>query len=424
MILQRLIALFGLLVMVGIAWLMSSHKREVSPRMIVGGLLLQFVFAGILFSPPGDYVFQGIDATFAQLDASKNSAATFVFGVNPQGEAEAESLPPGFTLLRTFAFGVLPTIIVFAALMSILYYYGIIQWVVKILAKLMQVTLGTSGAESLSTAANIFVGHTEAPLVVRPYIAGMTKSELNAMMVGGFATISGGLLAVYAGMNISPGHLVTASVISAPAALMIAKIMQPETETPETLGSVHVEIPRSGVNVLEAIAIGATDGLKLAFNIGAMLIAFLALIHLGDALVGWIGTWFGNVDAKGNPEWSLAGGLGYLFAPLAWLMGIESSECVAAGQLLGLKTVANEFIAYQRLGEWIDQGDRISERSQHILTYALSGFANCGAIGIQIGGIGGLAPERRPDLARLGLRAMIGGMLACFMTACIAGVLI
>ena len=252
----------------------------------------------------------------------------------------------------------------------------------------------------------------------------MTKSELNAMMVGGFATISGGLLAVYAGMNISPGHLVTASVISAPAALMIAKIMQPETEVPETLGSIHVKIPRSGVNVLEAVAIGATDGLKLAFNIGAMLIAFLALIHLCDALVGWIGTWFGNADAKGNPTWSLAGGLGYLFAPLAWLMGIESGDCLAAGQLLGLKTVANEFIAYQRLGEWIDDGDKISERTQHILTYALSGFANFGAIGIQIGGIGGLAPDRRSDLARLGLRAMVGGMLACFMTACIAGIML
>jgi CNT family concentrative nucleoside transporter len=246
------------------------------------------------------------------------------------------------------------------------------------------------------------------------------------MMVGGFATISGGLLAAYAGMGVSPGHLVTASVISAPAALLIAKVMQPETGDPETLGEVKVKVERRGVNVIEAAAIGATDGLKLALNVAAMLIAFLALIAMLNALLGWIGGLLGFVGPNGEPVWSLEAGLGYLFAPLAWLMGVESGDCLKAGQLLGIKMAANEFIAYQRLGEWIsdESSVQVSRRSEYILTYALSGFSNFGAIGIQIGGIGGLVPERRSDLARLGLRAMIGGALACSMTACVAGVLI
>jgi CNT family concentrative nucleoside transporter len=253
----------------------------------------------------------------------------------------------------------------------------------------------------------------------------MTSSELHAVMVGGFATISGGLLAAYAGMGISPGHLVTASVISAPAALLISKVLRPETETPQTMGSVEVHIPRKGVNVIEAAAIGATDGMKLALNVAAMLLAFLALIAMIDGAVGGIGWLLGFRDASGAPTWSLATGLGYAFAPVAWLMGIESSDCVHAGELLGLKTVANEFIAYEQLGRWLrpDSQVELSPRSVRILTYALSGFANFGAIGIQIGGIGGIAPNRRSDLAKFGLRAMIGGALACCMTACIAGVL-
>jgi CNT family concentrative nucleoside transporter len=293
------------------------------------------------------------------------------------------------------------------------------QWVVNTLARLMQITLKTSGAESLAAAANVFVGHTEAPLVVRPYINGMTMSELNAMMVGGFATITGGLLAAYAGMGIDAGHLVTASVISAPAALLIAKIMQPEVEVPQTSGNTAVDIPRQGVNVIEAAAIGASDGMKLAANVAVMLIAFLALIAMINAGIGWLGSWF-------HQEWSLEVVIGVLFAPIAWVMGIPWHECHHAGELLGLKIVANEFIAYDRLGQWIKDGSEIqlSKRTQDIMIYALSGFSNFGAIGIQLGGIGGLAPDRRSDLARLGLRAMIGGALACCMTACIAGVLL
>ena len=428
---ERLISLFGLFVMIGLAWLMSSHKKRVDVRIIIGGLLLQFLFAGlILWTPPwrsapiGEWLSDGISLFFNQLQGFVEAGSGFMFGINPRpGE---EGLPPSASLLRSFAFGVLPTVVVFSSLMSVLYYFGVMQLIVQVMARVMQKVLGVSGAESLSAAANVFVGHTEAPLVIRPYLQGMTLSELNAVMVGGFATISGGLLAAYAGMGIDAGHLVTASVISAPAALLLAKVMQPETETPETLGEIKVSAPRQGVNVIEAAAIGATDGMKLALNIAAMLIAFLALIAMLDALIAWIGWQLDFRTAAGESTWSLATALGYSFAPIAWLMGIESGDCLRAGELLGLKTVANEFIAFDQLGRWMrdDSEVQLSPRTIKIMTYALSGFANFGAIGIQIGGIGGIVPERRSDLARLGLRAMIGGALACCMTACVAGVLI
>ena len=244
----------------------------------------------------------------------------------------------------------------------------------------------------------------------------MTDSELKAMMVGGFGTVQGGLLAVYHGMGITTGHLVTASVISAPAALVIAKVILPEHGTPETLGHVRADIPRRGVNLIEAAALGATDGMKLAVNVAVMLIAFLAIIAMVNEFVGWTGWLLGM-------SWSLETGLGYVFMPLAWIMGIEPQDCFESGQLLGLKIVGNELIAYGEMGRMIETGS-ISERSESILIYALSGFSNFGAIGIQIGGIGGLAPDRRSDLARLGFRAMLGGALACCMTACVAGVLI
>jgi len=294
----------------------------------------------------------------------------------------------------------------------------------------MQRVLGTSGAESLSAAANIFIGQTEAPLVIRPYIASMTLSELNAVMVGGFATIAGGVLAAYVRMGVSAGHLITASVISAPAALLIAKVMQPETEQPKTLGHVKMEVEKDTVNVIEATAAGATQGLSLALNVGAMLLVFVALIALLNGAVGWFGGLFGYAEAG---AWTLQKGLGWVFSPLAWLMGIPWAEAQVAGQLLGIKTVINEFVAFAELGEILsgtpsvltgNQPVELSERTVVILTYALAGFANFSSIGIQLGGIGGIAPERRSDLARLGLRAMIGGTLAAFMTACVAGLLI
>jgi CNT family concentrative nucleoside transporter len=307
------------------------------------------------------------------------------------------------------------------------------------MAWVMQMVLGTSGSESLAAAANVFVGHTEAPLVVRPYIAGMTRSELNAMMVGGFATITGGLMAVFASKGISAGHLVTASIISAPAALVIAKILLPETEQSETMGGVSSRLERTSGNVIEAAANGASDGMKLALNIVAMLIAFLALIAMLDTLIVWAGELVENSinqfrpeDARIDLQWSLAGLFGMIFWPLAWLMGIAVSDCQVSGELLGTKMVVNEFVAYLNLGEILagksflpDAAEpvAISQRSGVILTYALCGFSNFGAIGIQLGGIGALAPSRKSDLAQLGLRAMLGGMIACCMTACVAGML-
>jgi CNT family concentrative nucleoside transporter len=291
----------------------------------------------------------------------------------------------------------------------------------------MQFTLGTSGAESLAASANIFVGQTEAPLVVRPYLATMTRSELMAIMVGGFANIAGGVMAAYIDMGISAAHLVTASVISAPASLLLAKVLQPEVGVPVTLGDVTQEMPKTTSNLIEAATAGTSEGLHLALNVGAMLIAFLALIAMVDyALAGssvWILTQLGYV----NPSpITLTTILGTLFSPIAWLMGIEWRECAAAGELLGLKLVATEFVAYEKLGGWVKlpaEARPLSERAVVIITYGLCGFANFASIGIQIGGIGALAPERRRELTEIALRAMLGGALCSCMTACIAGIL-
>ncbi|NOX57156.1 MAG: NupC/NupG family nucleoside CNT transporter [Planctomycetes bacterium] len=421
---ERWISGFGLVAMIGLAWLMSSHKRRISWRVVVGGALLQFAFALlVLRTEPGHWFFAFLGDVFTRLLAFVDEGSLFVFGVSPRGGESG--FPPGVVLLRTFAFGVLPTIVFFSSLMSVLYHLGVMQKVVLVAAWIMQKTLGTSGAESLSAAANIFVGQTEAPLMIRPYVGSMTQSELMAVMVGGFATIAGGVMAAYVAMGIDAGHLMTASVISAPAALLIAKVMQPETEQPKTLGRVAITVERTSVNVIDAAAVGALDGMKLAINVAAMLIAFLALLAMFDWMIAWVGHQVGTACGL-QLHWSLSKILGYLFWPLAWLMGIEPKDCLPAGQLMGLKMAANEFVAYQRLTEWLQpaSGVRLSPRTVTILTYALCGFANFGSIGIQLGGIGGIAPERRGDLARLGLRAMLGGTLAACMTACIAGVLL
>lgn len=403
---ERLISLAGLFAMMGFAWALSTDRKRINPRIVFGGLLLQFTLALlILKTAPGHALFDWLGGVFRNMQTFTNAGTSLVFGQLPG--------------IAPVAFSVLPTIIFFSAFMSVLYYLGIVQILIRKLARLMQVTLGTSGAETLSAAANVFVGQTEAPLVVKPYLATMTRSELMSLMVGGFATIAGGVMVAYVGMGVDAGHLMTASVISAPAALLIAKLMVPETETPATAGNEIPEIPRTGNNVFEAATLGTSDGLKLALNVAAMLIAFTALVALLDGIIGGIGSWFGA-------EWTLGTILAYVFYPIAILMGIPSDEALRAGELLGLKMATNEFLAYQRMGEWIepDSGVELSLRTQVILTYALAGFANLASIGIQIGGIGSLVPERRTDLARLGLRAMIGGTLACFMTACIAGVLL
>ena len=409
---ERVISLLGLVVMVGLAWAMSEHKKQVNLRVVWGGLLLQlFLAVFILKTSIGAAIFQTIGDFFTATLGFVDAGTSLVFGEE--------------YLHHFFAFKVLPTIIFFSSLMSILYYLGIIQKVVEAFAWVMQRTLGTSGSETLAAAANIFVGQTEAPLMVRPYISSMTKSELMALMVGGFATIAGGVLVAYVGMGIDAGHLVAASVISAPAALLISKLMIPETEQSVTLGHVELTVEEKHANVIDAATKGALDGMKLTLNVVAMLIAFLGLVALVDAALGLVGEWTGALFGY-NWHWSLAALFGYVFAPFAYLLGIPWVDCFYAGELLGKKMVLNEFIAYAQMMEWSqpDSGVVLSERSTLILTYALCGFANFGSVGIQIGGIGGIAPERRAELALLGIRAMIGGTLAMMMTACIAGILI
>jgi concentrative nucleoside transporter, CNT family len=301
---------------------------------------------------------------------------------------------------------------------------GVMQVVVRGVAFVMQKSLGTSGPETLAAAANIFVGQTEAPLVVKPYLASMTRSELNALMVGGFATITGSLIAGYASMGVEAGHLITASVISGPAALLIAKLMVPDDEGAVVESSLAIESGSNSVNLIGAAVDGASDGMKLALNIAAMLIAFLALIAMADFALGQAGALFGLVDSSGTPTLTITNILGYAFAPVAWLIGVPWSEAMDGGKLLGIKMFANEFVAYQQLGEMIHREQPISDRTKYLMTYALCGFSNFCSIGIQIGGIGSLAPGRRNDLAQLGFRAMIGGTLACLMTACVAGILL
>ena len=301
--------------------------------------------------------------------------------------------------------------------MSVLYHMGLMQKVVEFTAKVMMKIMGTSGAESLSAAANIFVGQTEAPLVVKPFVEKMTNSELMALMTGGMATVAGGVLAAYVGMGVDAGHLLAASVMSAPAALVCAKLMVPETEVSQTEGVVKVDLPKTNANLIDAAASGASEGLTLALNVGAMLLAFIALIALLNGMLGWFG---GLINV---PELSFEFIIGYVFAPFAFLLGVPWDDCLQVGIMLGKKTVINEFVAYMDLQAAISSG-AISQRAITITTYALCGFANFSSIAIQLGGIGGLAPKRRHDLAKLGVKSLIGGTLACFMTAAIAGILI
>ncbi len=401
---ERLVALLGLGVFVGFAYLVSVNRRAIRWQPVLWGLALQLIFAlFILRTAVGLAIFKWLGEVVSTFLDFSDAGASFVFGENFQD--------------FFFAFKVLPTIIFFSAFISLLYHYGILQSVVKAVAWLMMRTMNTSGSETLSAAGNIFVGQTEAPLLIKPYVATMTMSELHAVMTGGFATIAGGVLAAYISFGVPANHLIAASVMSAPAALAISKIMFPETEVSPTRGEVSIKVEPATANGVDAIAIGALDGLKLALNIAAMIIAFLAILAAFNALIGFVGGLFGY------PELSLEIILAILLAPVAWLMGVPWADCNAVGTLLGKKTILNEFIAYLDLQTLIE-ANAISERSIVIATYALCGFANIGSIGIQIGGIGGIAPNRRADLARIGVRAMVAGTLACFMTACIAGMLL
>ncbi|MGB5192692.1 MAG: nucleoside transporter C-terminal domain-containing protein [Polyangiales bacterium] len=418
---QRLMSLVGLLAMLGIAWLLSKHRDRVSWRLVGWGVALQLTFGVVVMKTEvGLWVFSVLNDVVLALLGFTAKGTEFIFG----GFASEEF---------TIAINVLPTLIFFSALMAMLYHLGFMQRLVSGFAWIMRRTMKTSGSETLATAANAFVGQTEAPLMVAPFIKRMTESELAAVMTGGFATVAGGVLAAYVGLldKVVPdiaGHLIAASVMSAPAALVIAKVMWPETEESETGGEASVEVDTPDVNLIDAAARGATEGMKLALNVGAMLIAFIALIALVNALLGLpfglYNDWMGLEGAAAVEPWTMQKILGWIFWPLAFLTGVPVSECSAVGTLLGEKLVLTEFIAYLHLYESLSADvAALSPRTVVIASYALCGFANFGSIGIQLGGIGGIAPERRHDLARLGVRAMFGGMLASLMTASVAGML-
>ena len=400
--------ILGVLTLLAIAYGMSNNRTKINFRTVYWGLGLQFIFAVfILKTPIGKPIFSYLDKIMSKLISFSDAGSDFLFKsyVNEVGFHPA---------LLNFAFRLLPTIIFFSSLMAILYHFGIIQLVVKSIAKIMQKTMKTSGAETLSVSANIFVGQTESPLMVRPFISQMTKSELMVVMIGGFATVAGGVLAIYVKWlsNIPgiAGHLLAASVMSAPAAIVIAKIIYPEIEHSKTMGDVNIKVEKNTSNAMEALGNGATDGLKLAANVGAMLIAFVSVVALINYMLSIIGISMETI-------------LGFIFRPLAWTMGVSWQEAELVGILMGEKIVFTELIAYGDLQSMIDQ-NKLSQRSSIIASYALCGFANFGSIGIQLGGIGGIAPERKKDLAKLITKAMVGGALASWLTASVAGILI
>ncbi len=405
---MHLQGLLGMILLLGMAFILSNNRRKINYRIIVWGLSLQFIFGILILKTPlGKPLFGFFDKVITKLISFSDAGSDFLF----------KSLVPGVgyhEAMVNFAFRALPTIIFFSSLMTVLYHFGVIQFIVKWISRIMQKSMGTSGSETLSVAANIFVGQTEAPLMIRPFIRSMTQSELMAVMTGGFATVAGGVLALYViWLKDIPGiagHLLAASVMSAPAAMVVAKIIYPETDLSETSGDLNIIIEKPDSNTMEALGRGATEGLKLAANVAAMLVAFVALIAMVNYLLTFADT-------------SIQGILGFIFQPLAWAMGIPWEEAQMVGVLMGEKITLTELIAYSDLRD-LRLEQAISDRTAIIASYALCGFANFASIGIQLGGIGGIAPERRKDLASLALKAMLGGALASWMTASIAGILI
>ncbi|MBX3021951.1 MAG: hypothetical protein KF799_09770 [Bdellovibrionales bacterium] len=432
--LYRFMALFGLLALIGIAWVFSNNRRHFPTRVVVWGVILQITFCVLVLGIPA----AGFDGPLRFMFEAANQAINATLDFTLEGSRFIfgdllDSKKFGFI----FAFQVLPTIIFIGSLMSVLYHLRIMQKVTKFFAVIMQKTMRTSGAETLAGAANIFVGQTEAPLVIKPFVRGMTNSELLCVMIGGMANTAGGVMAAYVGllrerMPDIAGHLLTASIMSAPAALLIAKVLMPETTVPQTYGRIPKESNDSPhANIIDAAASGAAEGLTLALNVGAMLIAFVALMALVNSVLGTFGHWIGfeTWGAALVPQTfmtpdkpvtlSLQLVLGWIFSPIAWCIGIPAAEISTAGALLGEKTILNEFVAYVHLA---DLSNQISDRTFILLSYALSGFANFSSIAIQIGGIAPLAPERRGDLARMGLKAVLGGTLASLMTATVVGI--
>ncbi|MCX8157635.1 MAG: Na+ dependent nucleoside transporter domain protein [Verrucomicrobiae bacterium] len=414
-----LTGLLGLGVFLGVAWALSANRREVPWRTVLWGLGLQTALAlFILKTRAGQLVFDYAGRGIRALIAFANEGCAFVFGPLARPATLEQAFGPGQTFI--FAITVAGTIILVSALSSLLYHWGVLQRVVQAMAWLMRRVLRTSGSETLAAAANIFMGQTEAPLVVKPYLARMTRSELLCLMTGGMATLAGGVASVYvklaseAGHPDFAGHLLTASVMNAPAALYLSKMLHPETETSETAGQAAGFVPRTTTNSLDALCQGAADGMKLSLNVMAMLIAFVAVVALANALL--VGAQ--SVAGITSPA-NLQTVLGWLNAPLAWLMGVPAQDCLAIGAVLGERVVLNEFIGYVSLN-----AAPVEARSYTIAIYALCGFANFASIAIQVGGIGALIPERRGELARLGLRAMLGGLLACYVSATLAGLMI
>jgi CNT family concentrative nucleoside transporter len=417
----KCISLLGMVLLIALAWAMSSHRRLFPWRTVLWGIGLQFGLAlFILKTPWGEGIFRLAGRAINKLTQCADEGSIFVFGPL----AKPEVLQTSFGPQNAFVFGIsiTGTIIIVSALSSLLYHWGVLQRVVHAMAWVMQKAMRTSGSETLASAANIFMGQTEAPLVIKPYVARMTRSELLCLMVGGMATIAGGVAAAYvqmasrAGHADFAGHLLTASVLSAPAALMIAKIMLPETERSETAHTAPATVERTTVNAVDALCRGASDGLFLSLNVMGMVMAFIAVV----ALVNFLLAWPQHAMGVGAPV-TLQNVLGWINAPFAWLMGVPTADCLMIGQILGERIVINEFIGYLTL---TNPSTHVDPRSFTIATYALCGFANFGSIAIQIGGIGALAPERRSDLAQLGFRAMLGGLMASYLTATIAGILI
>ncbi len=410
----KLISLLGIVSFLGLAWAMSSNRRQVQWRVVAWGMGLQLLIGWVVFQTPlGQGVFEAANVAIAKLNEFAGEGAKLVFGALAEKESMENVFGPGRGVI--FVIVIPATIIFVSALSSLLYHWRVLQWVVAGIAWVMRRTMRTSGSETLATAANVFMGQTEAPLVVKPYLGGMTRSELMALMVGGMATIAGGVAAAYVLMGINAGHLLTASILSAPGTLVIAKLMFPETARSETADE-RCALPEStSANSLDALCQGAADGMRLSINVIAMLIAFIAVVHLANAILAWV------ISPMG---WSVTiqEVIGWLNVPFAWLMSVPPEECVAVGTVLGERVVFNEFVGYLNLSEMIKK-EELSERTIAIVTYALCGFANFASVAIQIGGISTLVPERRTDLAKLGLRAMVGGLLACYLTATVAGLL-
>lgn len=416
---MRIISILGLFTLILIGYILSENRRLISWRVVIWGSLLQIILGvAVLLTPPGRWLFEAFNSVFIKIISFSEEGARFVFGnlVDDKGVW-------GFI----FAFKVLTTIIFFSAFIQVLYYFGVMQFIVEVFARIMVKTMGTSGAETLSASANIFVGQTEAPLVVRPYVKEMTRSELLAVMTGGMATIAGGVMAAYVLMlkDYIPdiaGHLLTASVMSSPAALVFAKLLIPETEEPKTLGHVKVAYEKTDVNIIDAVANGTTLGLQLAFNVGAMLVSFMSLLAMLNFLLSKLGV---LIPFEFMKDLSLQKIFGFLFYPVAFIIGCDPKDLYTAAQLIGVKTALNEFVAYLDMAKLITENPEfLSYRTRVVLAYALCGFSNFLSIGIQIGGIGAIAPEKKHELARLGIKALIAGTLACLQTATIAGIFI